>query len=75
MPETTFPIELASRVIECRTEAERTMLREAHNICCDRRNSERHSAERLREISTLCQEFGLGKMSAVIADLALHSTR
>lgn len=75
MAEATFPIELESKVIECRTEPERTMLREAHVICCDRRSSERHSGERLREISAACNTYGLHKMGAVIADLAKYSNR
>ena len=75
MAEATFPIELEGRVIECRTEPDRTMLQEAHSICCDRRSSERHSGARLREISTTCHAYGLGKMGDVIGDLAQHSTR
>jgi hypothetical protein len=75
MSEATFPIELDSRVIECRTGPERTMLQEAHGICCDRRSSERHSAERLREISAVCREYGLSKMGMVIDDLAQHASR
>ena len=75
MTNATFPIELDSRVIECRTEPERTMLQEAHGICCDLRSSDRHSAERLREISAACLEYGLAKMGAVIAALAEHSSR
>ena len=75
MSNVTFPIELNSRVIECRTEPERTMLQEAHGICCDLRSSDRHSAERLQEISAACREYGLAKMGAVIAALAEHSSR
>ncbi len=75
MTDAIFPIELESRVIECRTEQERTMLREAHGICCDLRSSDRHSAARLREISAACHEYGLAKMGAVIAALAEQSTR
>ena len=51
------------------------MLQEAHGICCDLRSIDRHSAERLREISAACHEYGLAKMGAVIADLAKHSCR
>jgi hypothetical protein len=68
-----FSIELESRVIDCRTEQERTMLVEARSICCDSRISERHSPERLREISRACHEYGLGKMGDVIASLAEQS--
>ncbi|MBA3483260.1 MAG: hypothetical protein H0T51_15735 [Pirellulales bacterium] len=68
-----FSIELESRVIECRSEPERTMLMEAHNICCDSRTSERHSAERLREISSACHEYGLRKMGEFVAALAERS--
>lgn len=75
MTDATFPIELDSRVIECRTETERTMLQEAHGICCDLRSSDRHSAARLREISAACHQYGLAKMGAVVAELAEHSTR
>ncbi|WP_232536392.1 hypothetical protein [Lacipirellula parvula] len=71
----TFPIELDSRVIECLTEPERTMLQEAHGICCDLRTSDRHSADRLREISAACHQYGLTKMGAVIATLAEHTNR
>lgn len=74
MPEATFPFALDGRTIECLTEPDRTMLQEAHGICCDRRSSERHSADRLREISGTCREYGLEKMNSVIADLAQHST-
>lgn len=74
MSEATFPIDLDGRTIECLTEPDRTMLQEAHGICCDRRSSERHSAGRLREISEACRQYDLGKMSSVIADLAAHST-
>ena len=69
----TFSIELESRVIECRSEPERTMLIEARNICCDSRTSERHSAERLREISSACHEYGLRKMGDMVARLAAQS--
>jgi hypothetical protein len=75
MTDATFPIELESRTIECRTEPDRTMLQEAHGICCDRRSSDRHSGAHLREISEACRSYGLGKMADVIADLAQHSTR
>jgi hypothetical protein len=73
MPAKTYPIELESRTIHCRTEPERTMLREAHNICCDTRSSKSHSPERLREISGTCREYGLGKIGEVVAALAEQS--
>jgi len=75
MAEATFPIELESKVIECRTAPERTMLQEGHGICCDSRTSERHSLERLKEISAVCHKYGLYKMGAVIANIAKDSTR
>lgn len=75
MSEATFPIELESRTIDCRTEPDRTMLQEAHGICCDRRSSDRHSADRLREISAACHQYGLTKMGSVIADLAKNCNR
>jgi hypothetical protein len=67
MPENCFPIELESRVIECRSELERTMLNEAHNICSDGRISERHTAECLRAISKTCYEYGLDKLGGYVA--------
>lgn len=69
----TYPIEVGSRVVHCRTEQERTMLREARNICCDTRSSEWHSPPRLREISSTCREYGLDKMGDVVAALAEQS--
>ena len=75
MTNATFPIEINSQSIQCRTESERTMLQEAHGICCDQRSSDRHSAERLREISDTCHHYGLTKMGLVIAALAEHSTK
>ncbi len=66
----TFPIELESRNIDCRTEDERTMLVEARNISCDNRISERHSTERLRAISAACHEYGLQQMGDMLASLA-----
>ena len=73
MAAATYPIELESRVIHCRTELDRTMLQDARNLCCDTRSSERHSSERLQEISGACQEYGLGKISKVVAALAEQS--
>lgn len=69
----TYPIKLESRHIDCRSEQERTMLREAHNICCDARRSEDYSPERLRAISRTCLEYGLGKTGEVVAALADQS--
>src|SRR5688572_692230 len=73
MSAASFPIELESRAIECRTEAERTMLTEAHSICCDNRISDRHSPARLRAISVVCQEYGFRKMAEVVTGLAEQS--
>jgi hypothetical protein len=63
----TFPIELESRVVDCRTEQERTMLTEAHNICCDSRIGDRHSKEHLQAISKTCFDYGLNKMGGAVA--------
>jgi hypothetical protein len=73
MSPATFPIELESRAIECRTEQERTMLTEAQNICRDSRTSERHTVARLRAISKACHDYGLTKMGEAIAALAEQS--
>ena len=70
MSANTYPIELESRHIDCRSEQDRTMLREAHNICCDARRSEDYSPERLRAISSTCLEYGLGKTGEFVAALA-----
>jgi hypothetical protein len=71
----SYPIELESRLIHCRSEPERTMLQEARNICCDTRSSAGHSSARLLEISSACHEYGLGKMGEVVATLAEQSKR
>ena len=71
----TYPIELESRVIHCRSEAERTRLQEARNICCDTRGSHGYSPERLQEISRVCHEYGLGKISEVVAAIAAQAKR
>ena len=69
----TYPIELESRQICCRSEQDRTMLQEARNICRDARKSEDYSPERLRDISSACCEYGLGKTGEVVAALAERS--
>jgi hypothetical protein len=71
----TFPVEIQDRVIECRTEQERTMLIEAKNICCDNRISERHSHDRLHAMSKVCCDYGLSKMGDVMADLAARTAQ
>lgn len=63
----TFPIELESRVVDCRTDEERTMLTGAHSICCDGRISDRHFNEHLRAISKACYDYGLNKMGGAVA--------
>jgi hypothetical protein len=70
MSEDNFPIELESRIVNCKTEHERTMLAEAHNMCCDARISNRHSSERLRTISKACYDYGLDKMGGFVAEQA-----
>ena len=70
---TTFPIELEGRVLHCRTEQDRTMLIEARSLCSDNRISQRHSAARLHDISSVCQEYELSKMAAAVASLADHT--
>jgi hypothetical protein len=69
----TYPIELGSRHIPCQSEQERTMLREARNICYDARSSESYSSARLLEISSACHKYGLSKMGEVVAALAEQS--
>jgi hypothetical protein len=73
MSEQTYPIELESRVIHCRSETERTKLQEARNLCRDTRSSQSYSAERLQEISGACREYGLGRIGDVVAAIAEQS--
>jgi hypothetical protein len=70
----TFPIELESRTIDCRTEQDRTMLAEARSMCSDNRISARHSADRLRAISKTCYDYGLLKMGKAVAAYAERSS-
>ena len=65
-----YPIELESRVVRCLSAAERTMLEEARNICCDTRSNQSYSLERLQEISLACHEYSLGRIGDVVSAIA-----